>query len=126
VLARGGGRIDLVTANDTPLTLDPVSASFGFWNGNKPVSGSVVVSVLNVSGGDQSCSVSVTGPSFVTASPSSFNLASGESTSITLTIDAGTEQETGSGDYDGDAIVDCGESVLQAPWWARISRNGKP
>lgn len=126
VLARGGGRIDLVSADGTPLTLDPVSASFGFWSGNVSVSGSRSVSVLNVSGGDQSCSVSVTGSSFVTASPSSFNLASGDSTSVKLTIDAGDNQKTGSGDYDGDLVVDCTGTVLRAAWWVRIDRNGKP
>jgi minor extracellular serine protease Vpr len=122
VLARGGGRLDMAAADDTPLTFDPASASFGFWGGNKDVSGRLDLVVLNVSGADQSCSVAVTGPPIVTASTDSITLAAGESTTVTLILDAGKKDETGSGDYDGDVEIDCAGTELRLAWWLRISR----
>jgi minor extracellular serine protease Vpr len=126
VLARGGGRLDLDAAHETPLTMAPASASFGFFSGNKGVTGSLDISVLNVSGAAQSCSVAVTGPEIVVASTDAIALGSGESTTVTLTLDAGGASETGSGDYDGDVEIDCGDALLRLPWWTRIDRHGKP
>jgi minor extracellular serine protease Vpr len=126
VLARGGGRLDLDAAHETPLTMAPASASFGFFSGNKQVIGSLDVSVLNVSAGAQSCSVAVTGPEIVTASADSITLGAGESTTVTLSLDAGGAGETGSGDYDGDVEIDCVDTLLRLPWWTRIDRHGKP
>jgi minor extracellular serine protease Vpr len=126
VLARGGGRLDLDAAHETPLTMAPASASFGFFSGNKQVTGLLDVSVLNVSAGAQSCSVAVTGPEIVTASADSITLDAGASTIVTLSLDAGGASETGSGDYDGDVEIDCGDTLLRLPWWTRIDRHGKP
>lgn len=127
VLARGGGRIDLVAADAAPLTIDPPSASFGAWGGNKPVSGSLDLAVHNVSGGSQSCSASVSGPGIVSASTGTISLGPGADTSVTLTLNAGRAGQTGSGDYEGDLIIDCSTgSTLRVPWWVRIDRGGKP
>jgi minor extracellular serine protease Vpr len=126
VLSRGGGRLDLDAANETPLTMSPASASFGFFSGNKNVVGSVDILVLNVSGGAQTCSVAVTGPDIVTASTDAITMGSGESTTVTLSLDGGGAGETGSGDYDGDVEIDCGDVLMRLPWWTRIDRHGKP
>ncbi len=122
VLARGGGRIFLPDADATPLTFDPASASFGLWTGNKNVSATLDLAVRNVSGSGQSCSVTVTGPTIVTASPGSISLASGASTTLSLTLNAGKANQTGSGDYDGDVVITCGGTTLRVPWWTRIDR----
>jgi minor extracellular serine protease Vpr len=122
VLARGGGRIDLPAADATPLTFDPASASFGLWTGNKNVSASLDLTVMNVSGGAQSCTVAVTGSSIVTASTALLSLGAGDSDTLTLTLAAGKKGDTGSGDYSGDVVIDCGGTVLQVPWWTRIDR----
>ncbi|HUF82983.1 MAG TPA: S8 family serine peptidase [Acidimicrobiia bacterium] len=126
VLARGGGRVDLTASKGTPLTLDPASVSFGFWGGNKTVSSSVDVRVRNVSSTSQLCGVSTTGPSIVSASPSSFSLASGATTTVTVSISGGNSSTTPSGDYTGDVVVTCGSKTLKAPWWTRIDREAKP
>lgn len=126
VLTRGGGRIDLVPADDIPVTLDPASVSFGFWSGNKPVSATVDVMVRNVSNSSQNCDVTVTGPSIVSASPTNFTLETGATTTINVALDAGRSQTTPSGDYDGDINVDCTDGLLMAPWWVRIDRQAKP
>ena len=128
VLSRGNGRIELSAANATPLTIDPVSASFGLWTGNKDVSDTLDLTILNVSGSSQTCAVTLTGPAIVSASASSISLAADESGVITLMLDAGKSTDTGSGDYDGDLIIDCGGDtpLLQAPWWVRIDRQAKP
>ncbi len=126
VLTRGGGRIDLAAAMDTPLTFDPASVSFGFWGGNKNVSADMDVLVKNVSGGSQSCSVAVSGPSLVSASTTSLSLNAGETTTFTLSLRAGKASQTGSGDYSGDVEITCGSTLLRIPWWLRIDRQAKP
>jgi len=128
VLVRGGGRIDLAAATNTPLTLDPNSVSFGLFQGNVVVSGKKTVTVKNVSAGTQNCDVDTTGPNIVSAtaagaSPSGvFSLTSGATTTVTVTLNAG--RSTATGDYSGDVVISCGGGTLQAPWWVRIDRKG--
>lgn len=126
VLVRGGGRIDLDAATATPLTVDPASASFGRFTGNKVASGTLRLAVRNVSGSNQSCTVAVTGSPIVAASPSSFSLATDGATSVTLTLDAGKEGTTASGDRSGDVELACSSTTLRVPWFVRIDRQGKP
>jgi minor extracellular serine protease Vpr len=126
VLARGGGRVDLTAAPDIPVTIDPASASFGLWKGNKPVSASLDLTVRNVSTSDQTCSVTVQddpdAPGIVSASGSIEALAAGETTTFTLHLDAGRSSDTPSGDYDADVLLDCDGTELLVPWWVRINR----
>jgi minor extracellular serine protease Vpr len=126
VLVRGGGRIDLDAATATPLTVDPASASFGRFTGNKVASGALALAVRNVSGSDQSCAVEVTGSDIVTASPSGFSLEPGGTASVTLTLDGGKESTTASSDRSGDVELACGSTTLRVPWFVRIDRQGKP
>jgi minor extracellular serine protease Vpr len=130
VLTRGGGRIDLDAANATPLTLNPASASFGMWTGNKNVSATVNVLVRNVTSTTKTCAVTVTGPAtpgpVVSTSPSSFTLAGNGTTTLAVSIDGGTSSQTPSGDYDGDVVLTCNSTTLEAPWWTRVDREGKP
>lgn len=121
VLTRGGGRIDLGPADAIPVTLDPASVSFGFWSGNKPVSAAVDVAFTNWAG--TACDVSVTGSTIVSASP---DVISGDSGTITVTLEAGRAAQTPSGDYSGDVVLDCGDQTLLAPWFVRIDREAKP
>lgn len=127
VLARGGGRIDLDAASSTPLTIVPASASFGKFTGNKFVSGNIDLEVVNVSGSAQTCSVSTTGLNIVTVSTNSISLNPGGTTTLTLTLNAGKADQTGSGDYSGDVVVACpGPKTLQAPWFVRVDREAVP
>jgi minor extracellular serine protease Vpr len=126
VLTRGGGRADLQAANSTPLTIDPASASFGYWTGNKDVSASLELSVRNVSEDTQICDIAVTGSDIVSTS-TSLTLGPDETTSLTLLLSAGTSRQTGSNDYSGDVAIDCTSgSDLLVPWWVRIDRQAKP
>ncbi len=122
VLARGGGRIDLAAANSIPLTIEPSSASFGRWKGNRDVNTSIYLAVKNVNTNVQSCSVDVTGPVIVNASTSNINLNQEESTTVSLVLNAGNAFQTPSGDYDGDVVFTCGSTVMKVPWWTRIDR----
>ncbi len=126
VLARGGGRVALVPANQTPLTFFPSNASFGLWKGNRFVRADLPVAVKNVSGMDQSCSVAVTGEPIVTAEPADLTVAAGESATVTVELDGGRSNQTPSGDYSGDVVVTCGSVVLRLPWYTRIDREAKP
>jgi minor extracellular serine protease Vpr len=125
VMSRGGGRIDLPAATAVPVTFNPASVSFGLRKGNKAANDSATVEVRNVSGATQSCTVTVTGPPIVNASPSALTLAAGESATITVDLNAGKASVTGSGDYEGDVIVVCGATELRVPWFVRIDRKAK-
>jgi hypothetical protein len=62
----------------------------------------------------------------VTASTDLLSLLAGEATSFELILDAGSSDDTPSGDYDGDVVVTCGSTTLMMPWWFRVDREGKP
>jgi minor extracellular serine protease Vpr len=123
LLARGGGRVDVLAADTTPLTIAPVSASFGYWSGSVSVVSTLDLTVNNVSGSAQSCRVSKTGPSILSV-PSSVSVGPGTSTTLTLNLNAG--QKTASGDYKGDVVLNCGTRTLLVPWFVRINRQAKP
>ncbi|GAB6875328.1 S8 family serine peptidase [Thermaerobacter litoralis] len=129
VLARGGGRIDLARAHATPVTLDPVSISFGYFNGNAPVSGEQALTLHNVSGTRQTCTVTVvrdaTDPA-VTVSAGSVTLDPGAYATLTVSMEGGRSDTTPSGDYDGELVFRCGGKELRAPWWLRVDREAKP
>ncbi len=129
VLTRGGGRIQMDAANAIPLTFDTASVSFGLFKGNVPVSGTRDVLVRNVAGSSQLCSVAVTGSTAaatVSASTGSISLSPGGTTTLTLTLNGGRAAQTPSGDYTGDAVVNCGGTTLKVPWWTRVDRLANP
>jgi minor extracellular serine protease Vpr len=121
VLARGGGRVDLTAAPDIPVTIDPASASFGLWKGNKPVSASLDLTLHDVSDG-ATCTVAVTGPDIVTASADQVSVPDDGSATLTLVLDGGRSDTTPSGDYTGDVELNCDSTTLLVPWWVRIDR----
>ena len=126
VLTRGGGRIILDAANAIPLTFHPASISFGLFRGNGPVDASHDVTLRNVAGSLQTCSVAVIGSTpaaTVTASPSTFALSPGGTTTLTITLDGGRTALTPGGDYSGDVEVTCGSTVMKAPWFVRVDRE---
>jgi minor extracellular serine protease Vpr len=126
VLTRGGGRANLGAANSTPLTFDPASASFGLWNGNKDVSADIDLFIRNVTDNSQLCELSVTGPEIVSISQDNLTLEAGETITLGLMLRAGKANQTPSGDYDGDVVIECGSVELKIPWWTRIDRQVKP
>ena len=117
---RGAGRLDLAAAGTVPVTFDPVSVSFGVFTGIPPVNFPETVSVQNVTGSGQQCTVVASSPiaPVVSVSPANLAIAPGDTAAITLTLNA-----TGFafGDYYGDVTVTCGSSVLRVPWWVRLS-----
>jgi minor extracellular serine protease Vpr len=121
VLARGGGRVDLPAADATPVLISPASASFGSWTGNKPVSGTVDLTVR----GTDTCTVAVTGGGGRVTAPASV-VATAAGTTLTLTLDGGGAAQTPSGDYSGDVELTCDGTRLRVPWWTRVDRGGKP
>jgi minor extracellular serine protease Vpr len=126
VLVRGGGRVDVPAANAVPLTFDPASVSFGFWNGNKTVQGSMTVRVKNVSSSTQLCGAAFSGSPVFSVSPSAFSVAAGGTAALTVSLSGGSSSQTPSGDYSGDVVVTCGGTTLELPTWTRINREGKP
>lgn len=126
VLTRGAGLADLGAAEATPVTLDPAMIGFGGWQGNRTVASERDVTIRNVTGGAVSCDLELTGDTAIVGlSDTQVGLASGETATVTVTLDAGNHQVTPSGDYDGELTVDCGGAgAVHAPWWVRIARAG--
>jgi len=125
LLARGGGRIDVASgADDTPLTIDPASASFGLFKGNKDVSGTIGLLVRNVSGGSRTCVVSESPLSpKISLTGTITGLANGATTTVSIILAAGKSDTTGSGDLSGDVKIDCDAGPdLLVPWFVRIER----
>jgi minor extracellular serine protease Vpr len=92
VNVNGTGRVDLLSAVNARVALDPVSVSFGAVPSGAGQSKTFAVTVTNV-GGSGTFSVSVadvtsTGVSFA-VSPSRFSLGAGESATATVTMNAG-------------------------------------
>lgn len=125
VLARGNGRVDLAAAVGIPVTIDPVSASFGYWTGNKPLSASLDLRLYDVSDG-ATCTVAVSGPAIVSAAEAQVDVPDGGSASLTLLLDGGRADTTPTGDYSGDVELTCDGTTLLVPWWVRVNREAKP
>ncbi|OFW29451.1 MAG: hypothetical protein A3J28_05510 [Acidobacteria bacterium RIFCSPLOWO2_12_FULL_60_22] len=89
VLAQGNGLLDVAAALHTPATVSPVSLSFGARAPGTLLSSTPNLVVTNAGSGSDSFSVSVTpllgaGRVSLTASPASFALAAGASTTLTV------------------------------------------
>jgi minor extracellular serine protease Vpr len=112
VLARGGGRIDLVEAFNAATFFDPVSVSFGEIIGNRKVSASVTV---DVTGSPVSSAEVITNegdPGLVVTSQVDAN---GD-----LVVSLEASRTVPNGQYDGDVRVTAGGQTYLVPWWVRI------
>ena len=115
LLAQGSGRVDVFAASRTPLTVDPVSASFGFWR-EGPVAGTRELKLKNVSGTDLSCSLSDSGPAVLALSAYSVELAPGETADIRLDLDP-TRALDKRGELSGEVLLTCNDATVRVPWW---------
>jgi hypothetical protein len=123
VLTRGAGLADLGAAAVTPVTLDPAMIGFGAWQGNRSVDAERQVTIHNVSGGAVTCDLAISGSGIVAVSATRVSLGAGDTATVTVTLAAGNQTVTPTGDYDGSLSVDCGtDGSVHAPWWTRIIR----
>lgn len=113
VLARGGGRLDMVEAFNAATFFDPVSVSFGEIIGNKNVSRSLTVEVFGTAG--ESAEVIYANPHSQLTVAASFD-SNGD---LVVTLDAG--RALPSGNYEGDISVTAadGQTYLLG-WWVRF------
>lgn len=115
VLARGGGRVDVVEAFDATIWFDPVSVSFGQVQANRRFSQTRSVAVTADPAG-------ATASAVVFAAPPPAGLAltaslAGDTLTLALSIDRGVPN----GDYSGDVQVSGsdGQTYL-VPFWVRV------
>ena len=124
-LSRGGGRINVASADGTPATLSPSSVSFGVSTGGKPVNGAMSVVFRDETGGGLTCALSVIqvqgGTKWVTVSPASLSIAAGGAATATVTLSGG--QTIPSGFFYGDVVAVCGGTTLRAPWFVGVQRS---
>jgi minor extracellular serine protease Vpr len=116
VLARGGGRVDVVGAFDATTWFDPVSVSFGILQGNRPFSQTRTVAI----NGTDAASAAVL---FDEAPPAGLevtvDIVGGELT-VTMTVD----RKFPPGDYSGDIVVTGTDSgVYLIPFWVRVTQR---
>jgi minor extracellular serine protease Vpr len=129
-LSRGGGRINVESADNTIATLIPASASFGVWTGGKPVNDAMAIAFQDETGTGLTCALSVTQvqdlPVWVSVVPASLTIPAGGTASATLTLGGG--QAIGSGTataqfFYGDLVAQCGSKMLRAPWFVGVQRG---
>jgi minor extracellular serine protease Vpr len=116
VLARGGGRVDVVEAFNATTWFDPVSVSFGLVRGNRPFSETKTVDVQ----GTPAAGVAI---AFDDVPPTGLSLAAsliGGDVAATLTLSRGVPD----GDYSGDIVVtgSDGQTYL-VPFWVRVTNR---
>jgi minor extracellular serine protease Vpr len=114
VLARGGGRVDVVEAFDATSWFDPVSVSFGLVRANRPFTDTRTVAV----GGSGASSVDV---QFDAAPPPGLTLTA-STTASTLSATLSLDRTVPNGDYSGDLLVigTDGRTYL-IPFWVRVT-----
>jgi minor extracellular serine protease Vpr len=113
VLARGGGRVDVVEAFDATTWFDPVSVSFGLVQGNRKFSETMIVEVQ----GTPAASVAV---AFAAAPPAGVVLsAAPDSGDVRVTLSLSTSVPDGN--YSGDVIVTGTDGrTSRIPFWFRV------
>ncbi|MGH9166484.1 MAG: S8 family serine peptidase [Acidimicrobiia bacterium] len=112
VLARGGGRIDLVEAFNAATFFDPVSVSFGEIIGNRQVNASVIVDVTGSPVSAVSVITNNGDPGLVVTAEVDGN---GD-----LLVSLEVSRTVPDGEYDGDVQVTAGGQTYLVPWWVRI------
>jgi minor extracellular serine protease Vpr len=114
VLARGGGRVDVVAAFAATSWFAPVSVSFGELRGNRPFSQTRAIMV----NGTPAASVEV---QFADPAPAGFSLTA-TTDGGTVTLDASIDRTVADGDYEGDVEITGtdGASYL-VPFFVRVT-----
>lgn len=114
VMARGGGRVDVVAAFDATSWFDPVSVSFGEVRANRPFSQTATVAV----NGSPATTAEVL---FADPAPAGLSLtatASGDAVTLSMTID----RTVGNGDYEGDVRITSEDgSAYLIPFFVRVT-----
>jgi minor extracellular serine protease Vpr len=114
VLARGGGRVDVVEAFAATTWFDPVSVSFGLVRGNRPTH---LVRTVAVHGpaSDVSVSHAAAPPAGLTVTAS---LSGG-----TITAELSLSRTVPNGDYSGDLVVVGDGDVYLVPFFVRVANR---
>src|SRR5438128_2154920 len=123
-LSRGGGRINVCAATNTPAPLSPASVSFGVFTGGKAVNGGMSVAFHDETGSGLSCSLSVvsaTSGTWVSVSPATLSVSAGGTAWATVTLNGG--MGIGTGFFFGDVVASCGGTTLRAPWFVGVQRS---
>ena len=116
VLARGGGRVDVVEAFDADTWFDPVSVSFGLVRGNKPSTQTRTVAVNGAAASVASIEWFATPPAGVQLTA----VVSGSTLTVTLQLGRAVPN----GDYSGDVVVtDASGNTYLIPFWVRVANR---
>ena len=117
VLREGGGRIDLLRADNPLLFTDPTGLSFALVKRGTTTTKQIAVS--DAGGGPDPWTVAVgaqTAPSGVTVAPSSPTVTAGQSLGLTLTVGA----DAAEGEVTGFVLLRRGTDTRRVPYWAHV------
>jgi minor extracellular serine protease Vpr len=115
VLARGGGRVDVVEAFAADTWFDPVSVSFGLVRGNRPSSQTQTVAVTG--------SATAASVVFFATPPAGVDVTA-SLTGSTLTVTLNLGRAVPDGDYSGDVVVtDASGGTYLIPFWVRVANR---
>src|SRR2546428_5372382 len=127
-LSRGGGRINVRSADQTPATLSPASVSFGVSTGGKPADGAIDVAFHDETGEGLTCALSATqvqsGPKWVSLSAGTLSIPAGGTASATVILSGG--RDICARGFFGDALGAGGGAKPRAPRvvWGRRGEAG--
>jgi minor extracellular serine protease Vpr len=113
VLARGGGRLDMVEAFNAATWFDPVSVSFGIVRANRLFSETRTVQV----NGSAATAATVV---FDSPPPAGLTLTASLG-SGTLSLAINIDRNVLNGDYRGDVRVTAGGQTYLVPFWVRVT-----
>jgi minor extracellular serine protease Vpr len=114
VLARGGGRVDAVTAFDATSWFAPVSASFGEVRAMRPFSESRTIAV----NGSPAAAAAVL---FAAPPPAGLSLIA-TADGGTVMLDISIDRTVGNGDYQGDVLVTGADGGMYlVPFFVRVT-----
>ncbi|MGH3681231.1 MAG: S8 family serine peptidase [Natronosporangium sp.] len=114
VLARGGGRVDVVAAVDATSWFAPVSVSLGEVRGNRPFAQTRTIAV----NGTPAAAAEVV---FSEPAPAGFSLTASVD-GDTVTLDAAIDRTVANGDYDGDVqITGTDGRTYLVPFFVRVT-----
>src|SRR5256712_7048767 len=127
-LSRGGGRINVRSADQTPATLSPASVSFGGSTPGNPVDRAIDVSFHDETGEGLTCALSATqvqsGPKWVSLSAGTLSIPAGGTASATVILSGG--RDICARGFFGDALGAGGGAKPRAPRvvWGRRGEAG--
>jgi minor extracellular serine protease Vpr len=115
VMARGGGRVDVVEAFNAATWFDPVSVSFGLVQGRRPFNETRIVAVEGAPATSASVAFSGTAPAGLLLTAV---IVAGD-----LSVNLSLDRTVPNGVYTGDIVVAAAGQSYRIPFWVAVANR---